>query len=266
VRTERYGALSIVSASSSTQITERDLELLRFAAEHRIVLCAHVQTFLGVSAAAAYGRLRSLTSSAYLAQRNVFYRQPGCFQITRKGLATIGSGYSPPRLDLNCYRHDVGTAWLWLAARGGALGPLREILTERRLRSEDATDDPWREPWGVRLAGHGSGGRERLHYPDLLLVMPDRRRVAVELELTAKGRGRRDRILSGYAFDSRIPCVLYLVERPGIGRAVKASAQRAGIPSLVHVQPFRWDAGFGHASHEAAVARRSDRAVQEVGR
>ncbi len=249
-----------------TRVTQRDLELLGFIAEHRLVLPAHAAALLGVSADAANGRLRALASAGYVRQETIFHRQASCCQITRKGLATIGSGYRQPRIDLRCYRHDVGVAWLWLAARGGAFGPLRELISERRLRSLDAGAERSGEPAGVRLGGVGPAGKPRLHYPDLMLVLKGGQQVAVELELTAKGRARREKILLGYAVDSRIDAVLYLVDRPVIARAVQASARQIGISDLVHVQAVRWGQSGGRAGAELVATRERARAAAEVVR
>jgi hypothetical protein len=225
------------------QLTARDLELLSFVAEHRLVLADHVQALLEASAGASDPRLRSLTNAGYLAKEAVFHRQPPCYHITRKGLAAIGSAYSEPRIDLSCYAHDVGIAWLWLAARSGVWGPTREIISERQLRSHDAAPDRTGEPMGVRLGGLGPRGKPRLHYPDLLLITLGDHRVALELELTSKPRGRREKILAGYAADSRIDALVYLVEHSSTGRSVEATARRFGIENLLEVQEIRWGAG-----------------------
>lgn len=237
---------------------------MSFASEHRVVLAAHAQELQGISADAARTRLRQLTAAGYLRRDAVFHRQPPCYQITRAGLAAIGSGFTQPRLDLARYAHDVGLAWLALAARGGAFGQLREVVAERRMRSLDAVPDRDGDPFGVRLGGYGRGGRERLHYPDLLLVSPAGRRIALELELSAKGRLRREAILSGYGADRRIAGVLYLVERPAVGHAIERSARALGVDWLVRVQPFRWGSSSGcpGASVVAApqvAARAADR-------
>jgi hypothetical protein len=223
-------------------ITSRDREVLAFAAEHRLVLPAHVQALLGISADAAYRRLHALSAAGLMGKetRLRFHHQPAFYQVTRNGLALIGSELRQPNLDLRHYAHDVGLAWLWLAAQAGTFGQLREVLSERRMRSHDATPDRQGPPLAVRLGGHGAGGRERLHYPDLLLHASDGRRAALELELTSKGRTRRETILAGYAADARIDAVLYLVNRPSVGRELRASTSRLGISSLVHVQNFAW--------------------------
>ncbi len=100
-------------------------------------------------------------------------------------------------------------------------------------RGEDA-------PYGVRLGGVGPRGGTRLHYPDLLLNTASGHRVAVELELTGKGRTARERILGGYAIDNRIDAVLYLARDERIARAVRASARAAGISDMVHVRTVRF--------------------------
>ena len=93
------------------------------------------------------------------------------------------------------------------------------------MRSHDGRREPWAEPLGVRLGGVGPWGGERRHYPDLLLVTSSGERVAVELELTAKPRRRREEILGGYAIEARVDAVLYLVESKRLGRAITDSSR-----------------------------------------
>jgi hypothetical protein len=222
------------------RLTERDLRVLSFVAEHRLVLETHIQKLLGTSAEATRTRLRALAGAGYVTHRRVFDGEPAVCQIRRSGLAAIASRLPPPQLKLACYAHDLGAAWLCLAAREGTFGPMREVIAERRLRSDDGRVDREAEPYGVRLGGVGPHGRERLHYPDLLLITPDGRRIAVELELSSKGNRRREQILGGYGADGRIDAVLYLVENPALARAIERSAERVGVDDRVHVQYFRW--------------------------
>ena len=234
--------MKVDRARRQVRLTDRDRELLAFMAEHRLILPAHAQALLGVSASAAATRLRALAGAGFVSTRRIFHGQPAAHQITGEGLRAIGSELPQPRIDLRCYGHDVDLAWLWLSARGGGLGPLRAVLSERGLRSSDAraasaaTQGQVPEPSGVRLGGTGPHGRPRLHYPDLVLVTPHGRRIAVELELSTKGRVRREQILAGYGSDARVDAVLYLVKDAGIARSIQASARRLGISSLVHVQ------------------------------
>ncbi len=223
------------------ELSSRDRRVLAFAAEHRLILAAQVAALDGVSDAAAARRLRRLTRCRYLRYRRELIG-PGCYLIDRPGLNAIGSDLPRPRdLELATYRHDVGLAWLWLAAHAGAFGTLHEVISERRMRSHDGRRKPWVEPLGVRLGGVGPRGGERRHYPDLLLVTSSSDRIAVELELTSKPARRREEILGGYAVEPRVDAVIYLVESKRVGRAIAASAQSVGIAQMVDVRQLSLD-------------------------
>lgn len=255
---------------SAIRITDRDRELLAFLARHRVVQAGHVATLLGVTDGRARAILTRLTDGRYVRRETVFAGQAACYRIRRKGIDVLGGGLPTPGLDLRSYEHDLGLAWLWLAARGGTFGPLRDVVSERQLRSHDEAPERTEPPLAVRLGGFGPGGRERLHYPDLLLVRPDGRRIALELELTSKSRPRLERILAGYGSDPRIDAVLYLVANGRIARAVIAAASRLGLSDLVHVQRVRVDshakgAGSGRA-RERVPARAAPADRVECGR
>jgi len=225
------------------RLTERDLELLSFLAEHRLSLPAHVAVLLGTSAGTAAARLARLAEARLLKRETALPGDPSWYRITRRGLAVIGSSLPTPKLDLRSYQHDVGVAWLWLAARGGAFGPVAEILGERRLRSHDGARMPGEEALAVRLGGFGPRGHERLHYPDLVLRTADGRRIALELELTPKAHTRLETILGGYGADPRFDGVVYLVERAAIARSVRNAARRLGVSDLVAIRRVRLAAG-----------------------
>jgi hypothetical protein len=240
----------------AARLTDRDRDLLAFAAEHRLLLREQVQALLGISASAAGRRLYALTEAGVLARSQPFDGRPAWFRITRAGLHAIASELAPPRADLGAFRHDIGLAWLHLAALAGAFGRCADVVTERRMRSHDAILDAGAETilhrgaetsldggaerFGIRLGGVGPRGRDRLHYPDLLLVDAGGRRIAVELELSRKSRARRESIFFGYASERRIDAVLYLVESPAMAASIRSTAAAFGISDRVHVQYVRW--------------------------
>jgi hypothetical protein len=236
------------------KLTEPDLHALGFIAEHRLVLPDHVAVLLDTSLAAATARLRKLATARYLRKESVFGHQPD-YRITHRGLAAIGSSLPTPRSDLRVYQHDIGVAWLWLAARAGTFGPLEAMVGERRLRSHDGARETESEPLGVRLGVTGPHGRERLHYPDLLLRTADGRRVALELELTPKSRTRLETILAGYGADPRFDGVVYLVQSHTVARSVERAARKVGVSDLVHLQRVRSKAARPAASRPQALER-----------
>jgi hypothetical protein len=242
-------------------VDEADLRLLAFAAEHRLVLAAHAQALLEISARAAARRLRVLAHNGLLrSDRQLAGRR--WYQIDRDGLAAIGSSLSRPRaVDLASYEHDIGLAWLWLAADRGALGATRAIVSERQMRSVDRRAERFSVPYGVRVPGAGQRGGERRHYPDLLLETASGHRIAVELELSSKSPRRREEILGGYAIDARFDAVLYLVDRPEVGRAIERSAVAAGVSDLVSVQRVAFGPGAGGISRGRTAEPVSSRAA-----
>jgi hypothetical protein len=246
------------------QITDTDLALLRFAAEHRFVIAAQAAALLGVSERTASERLRRLGEAGHLRRRKELHRGPAWHQITRAGLRAIGSDLPTPRgFDLATHRHDTGLAWLMLTARAGRLGTLQGVISERRMRSHDGRATDRSQRYGVRLGGAGPGGRDRLHYPDLVIVAQTGHRVAFELELSTKEVQRRERILAGYAADRRIDAVVYLVEHAAVGRAIERSARRMGVSDLVRVQRLSMPAS---AAAQGTSRARGAQLADDAGR
>jgi hypothetical protein len=239
---------------------DADRRVLAFAAEHRLVLAAHVRCLLAVSPRSASTRLRALRKTGHLRYHRKLVG-PGCYQIDRSGLAVLASTLPPPRdIDLAGYRHDVGLAWLWLAAHRGTFGPVDRVVSEREMRSHDGRRDGRAEPLGVRLPGVGPRGGDRRHYPDLVLETATGHRVAIELELTTKTRARRSEILGGYAIDSRIDAVLYLAETTPAMRAIERSAAELGISSMIRVQRVSFAPGSGAERVDRGLERSAPRA------
>ena len=253
----------------AVHITGADGVLLSFAAEHRFVLAAQVAALLHVTTSAADARLRRLGDGGHLRRHKEIHRGPTWHQITPAGLRAIGSDLPAPRgFDLATHRHDAGLGWLMLAARAGRFGPPADVISERRMRSHDGRAEDRAQRYGVRLGGVGARGRDRLHYPDLVAVTGTGHRVAFELELSTKGRARRERILSGYAADRRIDAVVYLVERASVGRAIERSAARIGISDIVSVQRVRMAPSVPVPARAKAAQRAGARrpAAQEQAR
>lgn len=226
--------MAAAPARLRTRVTQRDLRLLAFIAEHGFVLAAHAHAFLGTD---PYRRLRAL-SDAGLLRVDRGAAGPASYRATRRGLTAVGRSYGTRARPEATYRHEAGLAWLWLAARAGRLGPVSEIISERAMRSHDFTRGD-ASPLGVRTLSFGRGGFGGVHHPDLLLITSSGKRIAVELELSAKGPKRLDSIITGYALDRRIDAVLYLVESRSVGEKVVSAARRAGMSDRVHVQLAR---------------------------
>jgi hypothetical protein len=205
---------------------------------HRFVLAAHVRHWMGVARQASYRRLAGLAEVGLLSYRRIFHAQPGCYLITNGGLAVIDSALPRPAIDLRTYDHDVGVVWLWLLACEGRYGPARRVVTERQMRSKDQRNDPLRsERFGIPIGGYDRSGRPRVHYPDVLVLDGNDRRVALELELSLKSRRRLLDILIGYGGEPRLRKVVYVPGRRSVERTLQGIVGELGLGELIEVRP-----------------------------
>lgn len=240
------------SRAGGFQLTDRDLELLEFIASQRFVLARHVEAWLQASEVVAYRRLRGLVRSGMVAYARLFARRPGCYRITASGLAVIESTLPRPVIDLRSYRHDLGAVWLWLASREGRFCEADQILSERQMRSDDQRPVPHLDgaPFGIPLGGYARDGRPRLHFPDVLVLRPDKRRVALELELTLKSRKRLEAIIAGYAAEPRIEQVVYQTDSRKVAAALFEVLSMFGLDGQVLVHYL--DEGLGRDARSPA--------------
>jgi hypothetical protein len=236
-------------------LTERDLELLAFVAAHRFVLACQVQVWLAAHEVVAYRRLKGLVRSGLLIYERLFHRRPGCYRVSGAGLAVIESELGRPTIDLRCYRHDVGVVWLWLAARRRH-GARVQVLSERAMRSRDQHPDNAGGSFAIPIEGYAPSGKQRVHYPDVLVARRDGSSVAFELELSLKSRRRLEAILSGYRYERRIQQITYLTDNRVIAVAVSEQARLFGLDGrLVVLYLERASAGDDRWVWESLHAR-----------
>jgi len=230
-------------------LTDRDLGLLRFAAAHRFVLARQAQAWLGASEVVAYRRLKGLVGADLMSYERLFHHRPGCYRVTTAGLAVIESPLPRPLIDLRSYRHDTGLVWLWLHAWRGALGPYRQLLSERDMRSHDQRPDSACGTFAIPLGGYARGGKRRVHFPDIVICHEDGSRVALELELTLKSRARLEAIFAGYTAERRIARIIYITDAAAVAAAVSEMVAMFGLDARVEVHylgrasncdPERW--------------------------
>ncbi len=219
---------------------------------------SQLAVWLAESERAAGALVRRLAAARLIQRQPLFVGEPPLIWLTSRGASEISSPMPTGRPSLSEVRHDLGAAWLWLAAQRGAFGPVGAVHSERAIRSHDAqlTRAGGGRPLSVGLGSYGPAGRPARHVPDVLLEAADGRWIALELELTRKGRPALDRVMRAYATDGRIDKVLYLVSDPRIARTISDAAARAGIGRLVQVDRISPDGIVGAPRLGArAVAR-----------
>ena len=223
------------------RLTERDLELLAFLAEHRLALPTHVAVLLGTSTAAATTRLNKLADAGMLKRQPAFPGEPRWYQITRRGLAVIGSSLAgasgrPARLRARRRRR--------LAVAGR---PRRNVRSARARSSASAgfaratapasrTPSRWRSGSAGSVHTAASGCTIRTWSSDRRRAA-DRARARADAEEPDPPRDDPRRLRRRSAVRRR-----RLSRRgPAVARSVQAAARRLGISELVHIQRVRVD-------------------------
>src|SRR5579875_913294 len=119
---------------------DSDQDLLLFIAAQEIALAQQAAALLQISNDDATDRLERLRDRGLVTRVRLRSELPAAYRITHKGAEQIDSALPPlTALDPDRYRHEIAIGWLWVAARHGQLGNLREVLTRREMQAADAT-------------------------------------------------------------------------------------------------------------------------------
>lgn len=212
------------------RITERDLALVRWIGRFRFAEARQVATRFCMDERNAYRRLRGLVAAGLLEHRRIFYAEPGAYFATKAGLSAADVVLPPPRIDIRTYEHDRRAAELAVSLER-EFGE-RAIVTERELRSVDGSR-PEQPRYAIRRGAERT--RRGLHFPDLAVESTGARPLAVEVELTGKGRARLASIVRGYVAARHLSGVRYYASRKAIGGVTSAVAA-ARAESVIEVR------------------------------
>jgi len=161
------------------QITARDVEILKFINDFGFCELPQLLQRFGLSQARGYQLCNRLIQAGLLEHERVFYGRGGVYRLTKKG-----AGYTelPPlkKIPLSTYRHDLTLIKVYLKFR--ETYPEAVWISERTLKKDQ----------GSQVIG------KRGHVPDGILVFPDGKQIAIEIELAAKSKYRLGTILKGY--------------------------------------------------------------------
>jgi hypothetical protein len=187
------------------------------------------QLALGISQAAVYSHVARLSREGLLWRVRVGDGHGGVVAVTRAGsrvarMHGVRGAVSARSAAPSSGRH--GRAVSWVAAS----------LMLRGLE--------WLGPAELRA---GSGWRSQRddgtrHSPDLGLVLPDGRRIAIEVELHAKSKDRLARILGGYRgliSSGQLTDVSYVVDREDVADLVRRAADAALLGAALQIGPLK---------------------------
>lgn len=207
------------------RISKRDLEVLEFVARYGVVPRSAVARWADTARTSTLGREKRLREEGLIeVQRHWLSTEP-VLLATKTGLAACRRRELwPARVSPETLRHFSVVAQL--AAELERSG--RRLLSERELRCNERAMGE--REFSIRLPN----GRH--HRPDLILL--GERPCPIEVELTAKGSVRLDRILAGWvaAVDrGRFARVLYHCS-PQALRYVERSVERVDAAGRVEIK------------------------------
>ncbi len=195
------------------RLTQRDLELMRWINGFGFLEVGQIAEKFSMSPVTAYARLRKLVTHAYLTHDRVLHGKPGAYRVTAEGTAVAGDVLSPlKKVSLATYDHDMKVAEVSLALGARFQG---EFIPERRLRREV----------GIRGVGHRGHVSDGVFYHD-------GKRIAIEVELSLKGKRRREKIYRHYLKQFDFQGVWYFCGNKEIERKMQPLAEKA---RFIHV-------------------------------
>lgn len=150
-----------------------------------------------------------------LEQKTLLYRQPGLYVASAEGLRWCRlERLGVYRVGPGGFEHAREVARAAVALNADLPG--WDVLSEREIRAAESDRG---ELVASARVGELPGGRPALHRPDLAVISPEERVVAVEVELSVKAPRRLAGICRGYARARHIDRVYYLAT-PAAARAV----------------------------------------------
>jgi hypothetical protein len=198
--------------------TEKDAEIVGWVGRVGAAGAEHVMARFGMGRSWAYHRLNALVRDGLLEQKTLLYRKPGLYVASSEGLRWCGlQRLGVYRVGPGGFQHAQQVATVAVALHAGFPGC--EVVSEREIRA--AETDRGDLVASVRV-GELPSGRPALHRPDLAVISPDGRVVAVEVELSVKAPRRLAGICRGYARARYIDRAYYLAT-PAAARAVGRS-------------------------------------------
>jgi len=179
-----------MAKGTGVKLTERDIEILKFINDFGFCEMPQLDRRFDLKKPRNYQIINRLVEGGLIHHERVFYGRHGIYRLTNKGARLTDL---PPlsRIPLATYTHDITLIEVYLKLRKHH--PEAQWISERQLTRDKHAD-------GVGKRGHLSDG---------ILVFPEGKQVAIEVELSLKSKYRLERILKGYGAQFSIKEVRY---------------------------------------------------------
>jgi predicted transcriptional regulator len=200
------------------KLTKRDVDILQFVNEFGFCDMPQIRKRFGLKRAWMYEVMKKLVDAGLLHHQYILHGRHGVYSVTTKG-AAYSDLSTIDRVSIGQYEHQISIIKVYIKLHQQY--PDAHWISERRLKHEKFHD-------GVGKTGHVSDG---------ILVFPDRKRIAVEVEMSVKGKNRIEKILREYGADFSIKEVWYYCSKNVI-TAVNSVAIQMPFVKIFSLEEF----------------------------
>jgi len=172
------------------KITERNLEIMRFINEFEFCEIIQIEKKFGLKKPRSYQIMQRLVKEKLVIHEKVFHGRNGIYYLSKQG-ANFTDLPAMNNVPVAVYDHQLVIIDLYFKLIEKY--PDAKWISERKLKYEKFSK-------GIGSIGHISDG---------MLIFPDDTQIAIEVELTMKGKRRLEKILKAYGSKFEIKEVWY---------------------------------------------------------
>lgn len=187
------------------KLTERDIEIMKFINEFGFCEMPHIENRFDIKKPRSYQIIKRLIDAELINHRRVFYGRHGMLYLSRQGAAysDLPSIKSTPK---DIYIHQVLVLNIHLQLREEY--PNAIWVSERRIIHDKFMK-------GI--------SKDDNHLPDGILILPDLKQIAIEVELSMKSKKRLEDILWDYKLHTYIKEAWYYCSPDVAGKVAKVA-------------------------------------------
>ncbi|VVC75009.1 hypothetical protein AQUSIP_02830 [Aquicella siphonis] len=192
------------------KMTQRDIDILEFINEFWFCEITQIEQKFDLKKPRSYQIMQRLIKEKLVIHERVFHGRNGIYYLSKQG----ASHFDLPAMSnvpIAIYDHQLAIIDIYFKLMH--LHPEAQWISERRLKRE-------RFAKGIGRLGHISDG---------LLVFPVDKQIAIEVELTMKGKLRLEKIFKAYASQLEIKEIWYFCSPEILPKMQKAAEKRPYI-------------------------------------
>jgi hypothetical protein len=200
------------------KLTERDIDIICFINEFGFCEMVQIEKRFFLNKPRNYEIMRRLVGNGFVRHERIFFGRHGIYYVRPKG-AKYTNLPSLDRIYNGQYDHQISIIEVYLKLRKQY--PDAHWISERKLKHDKFYD-------GVGKSGHVSDG---------LLIFPDDRQIAIEVEMSVKGKNRIEKIFKGYGKQFTIKEVWYYC-LPSVIPVLTAAATKMPFIKIFNLEDF----------------------------